>query len=250
MSKIIAIANHKGGVGKTTTTANLGAALARLGRRVLLVDIDSQQNLTSSLMDEAQVEVSIYDSIKDGAPLPIIVVADNLHLVPADITLARAEIDLSMKIARERILKNLLVRVSDNYDYILIDCPPSLGILTLNAMTAATDLYLPLTGEALPLRGLAMLDDVVLEVARSVNPTLNVSGVILTRYNNRKLNNVVVDAIQQRYGDRLFNTRIRENIAIAEAPLTHTSIFAYAPDSNGAKDYLALAEEVEKRVNK
>lgn len=247
MTKIIAIANHKGGVGKTTTTANLGAALAQMGKRVLLVDIDSQQNLTSSLMDESQVEVSVYDSIRDGKPLPIIVVADNLHLVPADITLARAEMDLSMRIARERILKDLLAGVSDNYDYILIDCPPSLGILTLNALTAATDLYLPLTGEALPLRGLAMLDDVVAEVSRSINPALKVSGVVLTRYNNRKLNNVVVDAIKQRYGDRLFKTWIRENISIAEAPLTHTSIFAYAPDSNGAKDYLSLADEV---VNK
>lgn len=247
MTKIIAIANHKGGVGKTTTTANLGAALALMGKRVLLVDIDPQQNLTSSLMDESQVEVSVYDAIKGGTPLPIIVVADNLHLVPADITLAGAEIELATRIARERILKTLLDEVSNNYDYILIDCPPSLGILTMNALTASTDLYLPLTGEALPLRGLAMLDDVVAEIKRTINPAIDVSGVILTRYNNRRLNNVVLDAIQERYGGRLFDTRIRENISIAEAPLAHQSIFDYAPDSNGAKDYRALAVEV---VNK
>lgn len=244
MTKIIAIANHKGGVGKTTTTANLGAALALMGKRVLLVDIDPQQNLTSSLMDESQVEVSVYDAIKGGTPLPIIVVADNLHLVPADITLAGAEIELATRIARERILKTLLDEVSNNYDYILIDCPPSLGILTMNALTASTDLYLPLTGEALPLRGLAMLDDVVAEIKRTINPAIDVSGVILTRYNNRRLNNVVLDAIQERYGGRLFDTRIRENISIAEAPLAHQSIFDYAPDSNGAKDYRSLAVEV------
>ena len=247
MAKIIAIANHKGGVGKTTTTTNLGAALARLGKRVLLVDIDSQQNLTSSLMNEANVEVSIYDALQNRASLPIINVGEGLDLVPSDITLARAEMDLTTRIARERILKNLLDKVSDNYDYILIDCPPSLGLLTLNALTAASELYLPLTGEALPLRGLAMLDDVVAEVANTINPDLKLGGVILTRYQSRKLNKVVLENIQQNYGDKLFNTRIRENIALAEAPLTHTSIFDYDPNSNGAKDYLSLASEV---VNK
>lgn len=247
MSRIISIANHKGGVGKTTTTANLGAALARLGERVLLVDVDSQQNLTSSLMNEDEVEVSIYDAMQGRCPLPVLNVGENLDLIPSDITLARAEIDLSTRIARERILKTLLDEVSDRYDYILIDCPPSLGIVTMNALTASTDLYLPLTGEALPLRGLAMLDEVVEEIARSINPDLKVSGVILTRYNNRKLNKVVLDSISSRYGDRLFSTRIRENISLAESPLSHSSIFDYDPNSNGAKDYLSLAEEVIER---
>lgn len=248
MTRIIAIANHKGGVGKTTTTASLGAGIARKGKKVLLLDIDAQQNLTSSLMDENEVEVSIYDAMRGDAPLPIIHIAENLDLSPSDISLARAEIDLSTKIARERILRGLLDEVKDNYDYILIDCPPSLGILTINALATATDLYIVLTPEALPLRGLAMLDDVVGEIIKRVNPDLHLSGVILSRYNNRRLNKVVLDAISSRYGDALFKTRIRENISLAESPLTHTSIFTYAPESNGAKDYLDLTEEVIERT--
>ena len=245
MAKIIAIANHKGGVGKTTTTANLGAALARMGRRVLLVDIDSQQSLTSSLMDESQVEVSIYDSIKDGAPLPIVEVGTNLHLVPADVDLALADIELaSLTLAkRGAIFKNLLAGVSDGYDYILIDCPPSLCILTLSALAAATDLYLPLTAEGLPLRGLANLE-------RAVAKIIPIGGVLLTRFNNRRLNKDIVTSIGNQYGDKMFRTIVRENISLAEAPMFHQSIFDYAPESNGAKDYLALAEEVERRVNK
>lgn len=252
MTRIIALANHKGGVGKTTTTASLGAGLARKGKGVLLLDIDAQQNLTSSLMDENEVEVSIYDAMKGDAPLPVIHIGENLDLSPSDISLARAEIDLSTRIARERILRGLLDEVKDNYDYILIDCPPSLGILTMNALATATDLYIVLTPEALPLRGLAMLDDVVGEIIKRVNPDLHLSGVILSRYNNRRLNKVVLDAISSRYGDALFKTRIRENISLAESPLTHTSIFDYAPESNGAQDYLSLAEEVLDRhgVNK
>lgn len=247
MTKIIAIANHKGGVGKTTTTANLGVALSEMGKNILLIDFDPQRNLTSSLMNEEEVEVSIYDAMKGKTPLPVIRIKDRLDLSPADLDLAKADIDLSTRIARERILKNLLDEVKDNYDYILIDCPPSLGLLTLNALTASTDLYLPLTGEALPLKGITMLEEVVREIAKSVNPSLKISGVILTRYNNRRLNNIVIDTISSRFGDVLFNTRVRECIAIAEAPLTHASIFDYAPDSNGAKDYRQLAEEIESR---
>lgn len=247
MTKVIAIANHKGGVGKTTTSSNLGAGLARMGYRVLLVDMDSQSNLTSSLMDEDEVEETIYNSMTGGSPLPILNVKENLDLIPSDLSLARAERDLSDKIARETILKRLLDEVRDNYDYILLDCPPSLGLLTINALTASTDLYITLTAEGLPLKGLSTLDDIVGEVRRTINPDLKVSGVIITRYNNRKLNKVVLDAISSRYGERLFATKIRENISLAESPLSHSSIFDYDPNSNGAKDYLSLAEEVVER---
>lgn len=247
MTKTIAIVNHKGGVGKTTTTVNLGAALARSGARVLCVDIDSQQNLTSSLMNEEEVSVSISDSLGNGAELPIIEVSERLLLIPSDLNLAGVEIDL---IPRQRnILKSLLAPIAPKYDYILIDCPPSLGALTVNALVAADEIYLPLTGEALPLRGIVSLENVVLK-AKRFNPSLTISGVIIQRYNNRRINNAVLDAIRAKYSDRLFNTKIRECIALAEAPAAHCSIYDYDPDSNGAKDYTALAAEVIQRNSK
>lgn len=247
MAKVIAIVNHKGGVGKTTTTANLGAALARSSARVLCIDIDSQQNLTSSLMNEEEVSMSITDSLGNGAALPIIEVSERLHLCPSDLDLAGVEIDL---INRERkVLKTLLSPIMPQYDYILIDCPPSLGALTVNALVAADEIYLPLTGEALPLRGIVSLENIVLKAQR-INPALSISGVIIQRFNNRRINNAVLDAIRAKYGDRLFNTKVRECIALAEAPAAHCSIFDYDPDSNGAKDYTALAGEVIERNRK
>lgn len=247
MAKVIAIVNHKGGVGKTTTTANLGAALARSGARVLCIDIDSQQNLTSSLMNEEDVSLSISDSLSNGAALPIVEVSERLHLCPSDLNLAGVEIDL---INRQRdVLKTMLAPVLPKYDYIFIDCPPSLGALTVNALIAADEIYLPLTGEALPLRGIVSLENIVLKAQR-INPALSISGVIIQRYNNRRINNAVLDAIRAKYGDSLFNTKVRECIALAEAPAAHCSIFDYDPDSNGAADYTALAGEVIERNRK
>ena len=248
MAKVIAIVNHKGGVGKTTTTVNLGAALARSGARVLCIDIDSQQNLTSSLMNEEEVSLSITDSLGNGAALPIVEVSERLHLCPSDINLAGVEIDL---INRQRnVLKSMLAPVLPKYDYIFIDCPPSLGALTVNALVAADEIYLPLTGEALPLRGIVSLENIVLKAQR-INPALSISGIILQRFNRRRnINNAVLDAIRAKYGERLFNTKVRECIALAEAPAAHCSIYDYAPDSNGAKDYTALAGEVIERNRK
>ena len=151
-------------------------------------------------------------------------------------------------LAREQLLKNLLEPVKESYDYILIDCPPSLGIVTANALTASTDLYICLTAEALPLKGLSMLDQIVAEVTRSVNRGLKITGVFITRYNKRRLNNVVDEAIRAKYGSSVvFDTKIRENIALAEAPLTGKDIYTYAPNSNGAADYKALTEEIIER---
>lgn len=246
MTKIIAVANNKGGVGKSTTTANLGAALAMKGKRVLVVDTDPQANLTAALLDidEKPIEVSIYDAMSGGTPLPIHNVSTNLDIVPADIALAAAEIDLVGRRAREFVLKKLLSPVVGNYDFVLIDCAPSLGLITLNALSMADSVLIPLTGEALPMRGLAMLDNYISDVVADLNPALHVGGVVVTRFNNRKLNTVVLSTIAERYGDKVLKSRIRENISIAEAPLAHCSIFEYAPDSNGAADYMALATEI------
>ena len=249
-ARVITIANHKGGVGKTTTTASIGDALAILGKKVLLIDLDAQQNLTFMMTKGTEPEVSIYDTFVRNAPLPIINVRNNLDLVPASLELARAEIDMSSKIAREGILRSALEKYVADYDYILLDCPPALGIVTTNALVASGKLYIPMTAEALPMKGLAMLDDVVDEVRQRVNPTLELGAVFFTRFNNRNLNKEVERMVFQRYGDKVFKTKIRENIALAEMPLSGQSIFEYNPKSNGAMDYMALAQEIIERENR
>lgn len=241
---IIAIANHKGGVGKTTSTATIGAALALRGKKVLLLDLDAQQNLSFTLTQNEDPEQSVYDTLVNDAPLPVVNVKDGLDLVPSSLELARAEIDMATRIARERILMSAIEELPQEYDYILMDCPPSLGIVTTNALVAADELYIPLTAEALPLKGLKMLDDVVHEIQKRVNPRLKLGGVFFTRFNNRKLNKEVVSMIVDRYGDKVFSTKIRENISLAEMPLSGQTIFEYDSRSNGATDYLSLADEI------
>ena len=248
-AKVFSFSQHKGGVGKTTTTATLGAALALKGNKVLVIDLDAQQNLTYSLLGN-EPENSIYESLTGKAPLPVIPVNDNLDIVPASIELAKAEIDLSNRMAREKILSNLLNPIKERYDYILIDCPPSLGIVTTNALVASDKLIIPMTAEVLPLKGLRMLDDVVREVKNFVNPNLEIGGVLLTRFDKRKtLNMEILNSLYKSFNGKVFETKIRENIALAETAMTGKSIFEYAPKSNGAKDYMNLAEEFIKRFS-
>lgn len=243
-ANVIAIANYKGGVGKTSSAGCIGAALALAGKRVLLIDLDAQQNLTFMMSGQEDPDVSVYDALVKDTPLPIVPIRENLDLVPASLELARAEIDLATKLAREAILKGLLEEHINRYDYVIIDCPPSLGIVTTNALVAADELFIPLTAEALPLKGLRMLDDVVSEVKRRVNPKLELGGVFFTRFNNRRLNKDVAEMIAKRYGDKVFQTKIRENIAVAEMPLSGKTIFEYDPRSNGTADYKALTQEI------
>ena len=183
-TRIIAVANHKGGVGKTTTVANLGSILSMKGHRVLLVDLDAQANLTASLVASPE-GATIYEALTGKTDrLPIIAINDRLHLVPASLTLAMADVELSTAIAREHILAGLLTKanVENNYDYVLLDCPPSLGLVTLNAITASTDVLIPLISEVLPFKGLTMMSDFISMVRQRLNPNAHISGIVITRW--------------------------------------------------------------------
>lgn len=242
--KIIAIANHKGGVAKTTTTANLGAALNLAGFRVLVVDLDAQCNLTASLCNELiDDEATVYGALKTLSALPVRQIKEGFDLCPASLNLSGIDQELADDLERNFRLTDCLSKTKE-YDYILLDCPPSLGLLTVNALIAANEVYITLTAEGLPTMGLSKLSDMITKIQNRLNPALNLSGIIITRYNGRKLNKTVEDSLRAKFGDIVFGTKIRENIALAEAPLSVSDIFVYAPESNGAKDYSSLAEEV------
>ena len=247
MSKIIAFANHKGGVSKTTSVANIGAILAQKGKRVLLIDLDAQANLTDYYLKE-RPEESIYNSLVDETPLPISQIGERLFLVPSSLEMVGLETKIADNIDRAELLQILIEPIEGDYDYILMDCPPSLGIITLNALIAATDLYISLTAETIPVKGLKMLTDAMAKVQKRKNPSLKLSGIIINRWGGRNLNKDIENSLRQRYGDIVFKTKIRENIAIAEAPSYLKDVASYAPTSHGAEDYKALTEEVLSRT--
>lgn len=244
LQKIITLSNYKGGVGKSTSTASIGACLALKGYKVLLIDLDGQSNLTLYfVLNLDSIETSIFDTLINRRPLPVINVKENLDLVPSSVEMASAEIAMSNLIAREQLLGRALSAVKKNYDFILIDCPPSLGIVTTNAFLAADEILVPMTPELLPLKGMRMLDTFVSSL-KIIKPGLRLDGVFITRFNHRKLNKVVAGALKDKYADITYQTYIRENIALAEAAGSGKSIFEYDPSSNGAADYLALTEEI------
>ncbi|SMO33817.1 chromosome partitioning protein [Gracilimonas mengyeensis] len=247
--KTIALTNQKGGVGKTTTTINLGAGLAKLGKRVLLIDLDPQANLTYSLRSYShRLEHTIYHALKGSADLNGLIASHNgFDFIPSSLDLSGAELELASEPARESLLKGVLKQFANDeeYDYVLIDCPPNLGLLTLNAFTAVDDIFIVLQSEYLALHGLSKLLDLVKVVQQRLNDRLRVGGIICTLYDGRKnLNKEVVGHIKDYFGPKVFKTIIRDNVALAEAPSHHKTIFEYDEKSMGAEDYFALAKEI------
>lgn len=248
-TRIIAITNHKGGVGKTTTVVNLGAALSQAGKKVLLIDMDPQAHLSYSLGLQAhKMDKTIYDIFTGAISFSdAIIQTKSLWLVPSSIELSGAGLEIANMEGRERLLANAAGTL-DEWDFVLIDCPPSLGLLTLNALTTADELFVPIQPEFLALQGVGRLLKIVKIVRERLDHHVEITGIIATLYDRRKrLNNEVISKVTEHFGDKLFKTFIRNNVSLAEAPSYGQSIFEYMPSSNGAKDYLNLSKEVLER---
>ena len=255
MARIISVANQKGGVGKTTTTVNLGACLAYDGKKVLLIDSDAQGNATSGLgVRKPDVKQDIYDVLVNEVPIKETIIKtsrENLSIVPATLQLAGAEIELTSMMARESRLKSALAEVSDEYDFILVDCPPSLGHLTINAFTASDAILIPVQCEYYALEGLSQLLNTVRLVQKHFNPGLEIEGVLLTMYDARtNLGAEVVEEVRRYFQEKVYDTIIPRNVRLSEAPSHGLSIIDYDPRSKGAEVYQALAKEVLVREQK
>lgn len=250
MGIIISLLNHKGGVGKTTSTINIGAGLVELGKKVLLIDLDPQANLTLSLGIPRQ-RVTIYEALRGESEPEPYTVRENLDVITSSLDLSGAEMELINEAGREYILREMFEPLTEIYDYIIIDCPPSLGLLTLNALTSSQYVIIPLQTEFLALQGLAKIKQVIDKVKFRLNKNLEIGGVVATMYDARRiLNRDVVETIHKYFGDKVFNTYIRDTVALAEAPAQRKDIFSYQPKSVGAKDYMNLCHEILARMEK
>lgn len=254
MGKIIAFANQKGGVGKTTTCVNVAAYIAAMGKKVLLIDLDPQGNATSGVgIEKTSSTKTIYNVIDGDAIIDEVIVPTEvagLDFIPATIDLAGAEIDLVQMPNRENVIKNRLARIKDRYDYIFIDCPPSLGLLTVNALTSCNSIVIPIQCEFYALEGLTQLMNTIKLVKKHLNPNLDIEGVVLTMKDSRSnLISQVSEEIKAFFGKKVFETSIPRNIRLAEAPSHGTPIGMYDASSKGAKAYLDLAEEILQRNN-
>lgn len=238
MTKVITLANFKGGVGKTTSAINIGAGLSNKGKRVLLIDLDPQFNLTQSLGIQ-EPEQTIYKALTGKEQLQPIVINKKLEVIASSLDLIKAEIELSGEFKREFILSKLIEPIKANYDFIIIDCPPALGLLTLNSFVASDSIFIPIEAEYLALKGYSILRESIAKVG------LEIDKVFITKYDKRKiLNRNVVESIKEGLGDKVFKTVIRDNIALAEAPAQGVDIFRYDNKSHGAEDYRKLCNEI------
>jgi len=249
MSKIITVANQKGGVGKTTTAINISAALAKKGLKVLLLDIDPQGNATSGVgMLKKEIKACIYNVLIDELPLSKIILPTNwsdLSIAPATIQLAGAEIELVSMVSREEKLKSALAEINNKYDYVIIDCPPSLGLLTLNALNAADGVMIPIQCEYYALEGLGQLMNTITLVRKHLNENLQLEGVVLTMYDTRtNLSEQVAEEVRNYFKQYVYKTVIPRNVRLSEAPSHGKHILEYDAQSKGAELYIALAEEV------
>ncbi len=246
LGQVIALANQKGGVAKTTTTLNLGVALAERGKRVLAVDLDPQSNLTMSQgLDPDDLAQSMFDVLVHKLPIEEVIVCREIDVAVANLDLAGAELALSAMIGRERALQKALLPVRGSYDYILIDTPPSLGLLTINALTAADGVIVPVQCEYLSLRGLIQLENTLAMIRDNLNPDVRIKGILPTMFDSRTLHSrEAVEILQENFGDLVFDTRIRKTVRYAEAPVKGTSVLKYDAHGNAAKAYRDLAGEV------
>ena len=249
MSKIISLANQKGGVGKTTTSINLAAALAKTGERVLLVDADPQANTSSGLgVEIRELDNTIYECLVNGVDPHSAIVATgtkNLSMIPSHIDLVGAEIEMLNMEHREQLMKKVLDQVRDEFDYILIDCSPSLGLITVSALTASDSVIIPVQCEFFALEGIAKLLNTIKIIKSKLNPALKIEGFLLTMFDNRlRLSNQVYEEVKRHFGDLVFNTVIARNVRLSEAPSHGVSVIEYDPGSRGAKQYTALAKEL------
>jgi len=249
MGRMIAIANQKGGVGKTTTSVNLSACLAYLGKKVLLVDIDPQGNTSSGIgVAKGDLETCVYDVLIDDEPVENVILQtklENLYVLPATISLAGAEIELVSTISRELRLKNALDPIKEKFDYIIIDCPPSLGLLTINALTASDAIIIPVQCEYYALEGLSQLLSTIRLVQKHLNKNLMIDGVLLTMLDARtNLGLQVIEEVKKYFQDKVYKTVVPRNVRLSEAPSHGESIIQYDPKSRGAEVYLELAREV------
>lgn len=243
-TRVISFANYKGGVGKTTTTVNLGSSLARRGFKVLLLDLDPQSNLTTSLGVTEGEEPNMFTSFRDREGFRPLKLRENLFLVPSHLDLSAMELNLVSAMGREYVLKKLIGKTEGDFDFILIDCPPSLGLLTVNSFACSDEVIVPVQPQFLSVQGVAKLTKIVSDVRDTVNPSLRFGGVLITQFDGRKnLNKEIVETLRNTFKEVMFTTVIRDNVSIAESSTRGVDVYTYNPKSNGAVDYESMCEE-------